>query len=167
MKARRWLPHPWLSLVLLLIWPLLVNSFALGQLLLGALLGWSIPLLVKDFLFEVPRLRRPLRLLGYLGRVLADIVVANLHVAKLVLGPKSRLRPAFIEIPMALENEFLLTVLTSIVSLTPGTVSASLSQDRRTLLVHALDAADPAALAEQVKRRYEAPLLEIFECSPM
>lgn len=167
MKGWRWLPHPWLSLVMLLIWLLLMNSLAPGQLLLGALLGWSIPLLVKDFLFEVPRLRRPLRLLAYLGRILGDIVIANLHVARLVLGPKSRLRPAFIEIPMALENEFLLTVLTSIVSLTPGTVSASLSHDRRTLLVHALDAQEPARLAEQVKQRYEAPLLEIFECSPM
>lgn len=167
MKGWRWLPHPWLSLVLWLIWPLLVNSFALGQVLLGALLGWAIPLLVKDFLFEVPRLRHPLRLVGYLARILGDIVIANLHVAKLVLGPKSRLRPAFIEVPMALENEFLLTVLTSIISLTPGTVSASLSPDRRTLLVHALDAQEPARLVEQVKRRYEAPLLEIFECSPM
>ncbi|HAR04393.1 MAG TPA: cation:proton antiporter, partial [Pseudomonas sp.] len=55
---------------------------------------------------------------------------------------------------------------TSIISLTPGTVSACLSPDRRVLMVHALDVPDVDALISDVKRNYEAPLLEIFECSP-
>jgi multicomponent K+:H+ antiporter subunit E len=166
MTRARLLPHPWLSLILLLVWLLLVNSVALGHVLLAALLAWALPLLLRDFLFEVPRLRQPLRLVLFGLRILGDIVTANLHVARLVLGPREQLQPAFIEVPMALRNEFLLTVLTSIVSLTPGTVSASLSADRRTLLLHALDAAEPEQVVAQVKQRYEAPLLEMFECSP-
>jgi multicomponent K+:H+ antiporter subunit E len=93
--------------------------------------------------------------------------MANLHVAKLVLGPKNRLHPAFVEVPMDIGDEFVLAVLTSIVSLTPGTVSAGLSPDRRVLLLHVLDAPNPDEIVEQVKTRYEAPLLEIFECSRM
>jgi multicomponent K+:H+ antiporter subunit E len=57
-------------------------------------------------------------------------------------------------------------MLASIISLTPGTVSADLSDDRKTLLVHGLDVDDEAVLVEQIKRRYEAPLLEVFACSP-
>jgi multicomponent K+:H+ antiporter subunit E len=48
--------------------------------------------------------------------------------------------------------------------LTPGTVSAKLSEDRRTLLVHTLDVDDEAALVAEIKQRYETPLKEIFEC---
>ncbi len=163
---KRWLPHPLLTLLLTLIWLLLVNTFNLGQLLLGALLGWGITLLTRNFLLDVPSVRKPLLLCRFMLRVFCDIVVANLHVAKLVLGPRSRLNPAFVEVPMAIENNFVLAVLASIVSLTPGTVSAGLSADHKTLLLHGLDVPDVQTLIDEVKSRYEAPLLEIFECLP-
>lgn len=163
---KRWLPHPLLTLLLTLIWLLLVNTFNLGQLLLGVLLGWGITLLTRNFLLDVPSVRKPLLLCRFMLRVFCDIVVANLHVAKLVLGPRSRLNPAFVEVPMAIENNFVLAVLASIVSLTPGTVSAGLSADHKTLLLHGLDVPDAQALIDEVKSRYEAPLLEIFECLP-
>lgn len=166
MKAR-WLPSPALTVFLALLWLLLHNTLSFGHLLLGLFLGWGIPLLVRGFLIEVPRIRKPVKLCLFTLKVLYDIVVANVQVAKLVLGPKKNLRPAFIEVPMAIENEFALATLTSIISLTPGTVSACLSQDRRVLMVHALDAPDVDALIADVKRNYETPLLEIFECSPM
>ena len=122
---------------------------------------------MRGFLIEVPPIRKPLKLCLFTLKVLYDIVVANVQVAKLVLGPKEKLRPAFVEVPMAIGNEFALATLTSIISLTPGTVSACLSPDRRVLMVHALDVPDVDALISDVKRNYEAPLLEIFECSPM
>ena len=165
---RRWrlLPHPLLTVLLALAWLLLNNSLSLGQLLLGLFLGWGIPLLCQNFLLRTPRLRRPGLLLRFMLLVLYDIVVANLHVARLVLGRPEALRPAFIEVPMDLEDEFLLTLLACIVSLTPGTVSSGLSGDHRTLLLHSLDVDDPETVIQQVKHRYEAPLKEIFECSP-
>ncbi|WP_369959684.1 Na+/H+ antiporter subunit E [Pseudomonas benzenivorans] len=165
MKTSRWLPHPLLSLSLLLVWLLLVNDLSLGHWLFGALLGWLIPLVTQVFWINPPRLQRPLKLCLFLLRVLGDIVVANLQVAAMILGPSGKLRPAFVEIPVRLEDELALTMLASVISLTPGTVSADLSDDRKTLLVHSLDVADEAALVREIQTRYEAPLLEVFPCS--
>ena len=165
MKTSRWLPHPLLSLSLLVVWLLLVNDLSLGHWLFGALLGWRIPLVTQVFWINPPRLQRPLKLCLFLLRVLGDIVVANLQVAVMILGPSGKLRPAFVEIPVRLEDELALTMLASVISLTPGTVSADLSDDRKTLLVHSLDVADEAALVHEIKTRYEAPLLEVFPCS--
>ncbi|TBU95500.1 Na+/H+ antiporter subunit E [Stutzerimonas kirkiae] len=164
---RKWLPHPWLTLLLTVVWLLLVNHPGLGDLLLGLFLGWLIPLLTRNFLLDVPPVRKPFKLCLFVLMVFYDIVVANLHVARLVLGPRKNLNPAFVVVPMAIENGFLLAALTSIISLTPGTVSAGLSPDHRTLLLHGLDVTDADALVAGVKKRYEAPLLEIFECSSM
>jgi len=91
-----------------------------------------------------------------------DIVMANVAVARLILGPMDRLRPAYVEVPIALEQPLAISLLASIITMTPGTVSADLSDDRRRLLVHVLDTSDPAALVEQIKSRYERPLAEIF-----
>jgi multicomponent K+:H+ antiporter subunit E len=163
---RRLFPHPHLTLVLVIIWLALVNSLALGHVLLGLFLGWAIVWCTRGFLLNVPHLRRPLRFTLFVSMVFYDIVMANLHVARLVLGRQDRLRPAFVEVPMGIEDEFLLSLLACIISLTPGTVSAGLSADHKTLLLHVLDLEDQDALIAEIKSRYEAPLLEMFECSP-
>jgi multicomponent K+:H+ antiporter subunit E len=164
---RHWIPHPLLSLALLLIWLLLNNSLGLGNLLLGSLLALMLSRLTANFWPERPRIAKPVLLVRYLVRLMGDILVANLQVAVRILGPKTRLRPAFIEVPLDLTDPFAITLLASVISLTPGTVSADLIPGRperggATLLVHSLDVDDPVALSHHLKQRYEAPLREIF-----
>ena len=158
----RWLPHPFMSLTLALVWLLLSNDVTPGDLVLGALLGVIIPRYTSSFWPEHPHPARPGVLALYLLRLLGDIVVANLQVARLVLGPRRRLSPAFVAFPLELTDEFAITMLASTVSLTPGSVSADLSGDRRTLLIHVLSTEDPEALCRRIRSRYEAPLKEIF-----
>lgn len=75
-----------------------------------------------------------------------------------------RLQPAFVEVPLDLRDPFAATILASIVSLTPGTVSIDVDQTRWVLSLHALDAPDPQALVAAIKAHYEAPLKEVFAC---
>ena len=161
---KRWLPHPLLSLFLWLIWLLLVNSVTPGQLLLGAVLAMVLPLLTGRFWPDQPTLRNPWKILRYIAVLLWDIVLANLAVARRILGPTHQLHPAFVHLPLDLHNDFAISVLASTISLTPGTVSSDLSADRKTLLLHVLDVQDEAELIAHIKQRYEQPLKEIFEC---
>ncbi|QEY61838.1 Na+/H+ antiporter subunit E [Metapseudomonas lalkuanensis] len=163
---RKLFPHPAESLLLLFVWLLLVDSFAFGQWLLGAFLGWVIPFCFKPLLIERPNRWHPLKLLRFLLMVVWDVLVANFQVARLTLGRVEALRPAFVEVPIDLDNELAISVLVSVVSLTPGSLAADLSADRRILLVHGLDVPDKAAMVAEIKSRYEAPLKEIFPCSP-
>lgn len=160
----RWLPQPLLSFFLWLLWLLMVNSIAPGQLLLAAILAVTLPLLTNRFWPDRPRLRKPWKVLQYIAVLLLDIGVANLAVAKRILGPTQKLHPAFIRLPVELKNEFAISVLASTISLTPGTVSSDLSADRKTLLIHALDVTDKAEVIAHIKQRYEKPLKEIFGC---
>lgn len=160
---RRWLPHPLLTVSLALLWLLLVNDFSAGQLLLGALLGWLIPFATAPFWPERVRIRRPLALVRYLAVFVVDIVRGSFQVAWLILRGPTRLRPTFIVVPLSLKSDLAISLLANTVSLTPGTVSARLSLDRQTLLVHTLDTASGDALIAEIKQRYEAPLQTIFE----
>jgi len=160
---RRLLPHPLITLALTAVWLLLVNSMDSGQMVLGLALGWAIPLFTLRFWPETLRIHRPLALPRFIVRVLGDIVVANLNVARLILGRPERLRPAFVLVPLVLKSDLAISLLANTICLTPGTVSSRLSLDRRYLLVHTLDTADPDELVANIKARYEAPLQEIFE----
>lgn len=165
MTPRTLLPHPWLSLFLLIVWQLIMNDLGAGTLIMGAVTAWLIPLLTNPFWPDPPTLHKPVVLLRFTLRVLLDIVTANVEVAKLILGPSRTLRPAFVEYPLELTNDFAISVLASTVSLTPGTVSSDISDDRKTLLIHGLDVADAQELIDTIKQRYENPLKEVFECS--
>jgi len=159
----RLLPHPLLTPTLAVIWLLLNNSLAPGQIILGTLLGWLIPLFTLRFWPESVRIQKPWVLMRFLLVVLVDIFLANMVVAIRILGSPQRLQPAFFELPLALKSDLAISLLANTICLTPGTVSAYLSPDRRTLLVHALDAPDPDAIRDEIKARYEAPLKEVFE----
>lgn len=91
-----------------------------------------------------------------------DIVRSNIKVAAQVLGPESHIHPGFIWVPLDIANIHGIAALTSMITLTPGTVSAALSDDRKYLLVHVLHLDDPEALIAEIKTRYEKPLMEIF-----
>ncbi|WP_251977854.1 Na+/H+ antiporter subunit E [Salinicola avicenniae] len=159
----RWLPMPVLSLLLLLVWLLLQHSISPGQWILGGVLAIVIPLVARPFWERQPTIKRPLKLIHYVLRVLKDIVVANLQVSRLILDPRGRMRPAFVEYPLTLKENFSITVLASTITMTPGTVSAHLRLDGKTLLIHALDVGDIQALIDEIHERYERPLMEIFE----
>jgi len=162
--VKRLLPHPIFSLVLLVVWLLLNNTLSAGHILLGSMIALVLPWATAGFWADQLHLHKPGLALRFLLLVLWDITVANIQVAKLILGPRRRLRPAFVRYPLDIDNDFAITVLAATISLTPGTVSIDVSNDHRTLLVHGLDVDDEAALIAEIKSRYEAPIKEIFGC---
>ena len=156
---------PVLVAALTVIWLLLNQSVSPGQVALGlalsALLAW--------FGSSLRPLRAPLgrvdRLAGLFCVVLWDIVRSNFAVARIVLGlvGARNITPGFLKIPLDLRDDHGLAVLACIVTSTPGTVWAGLSEDRGTLTLHVLDLRDEAAWIRTIKERYERPLMEIFK----
>ena len=154
-------PSPLVSLVLFAGW-LLLNGLSVGNVVLGAALALGIPALTARFRTESPHLGSLSSALRLTGVVLWDIVVSNLHVARLILGPERNIVPRFVWVPLEIRDPHGIASLAGIVTMTPGTLSADLSDDRRYLLVHALNASDEAELIAGIKERYELPLRIIF-----
>lgn len=158
----RLFPHPLLSLVIGILWLLLVGSVALGHLLLSAILAWLLPWVSQRFWIYPVRIRGWMPLVRYAFIVLWDITLSNVTAARLVLGPVKKLRPAFFRIPLDLTDPIAIAVLANTITLTPGTVSANIAEDRSHILVHGLHVPDVTSAIATIKRRYEAPLKEIF-----
>ena len=157
------LPHPLLSFTLWIIWLLLNNTVAPGHIVLGAILAVLIPLMTSVFWPEKVFIRHPMTLLKFIAVVMWDIMVANVIVAKLILGNKDNLKPKFLHIPLDVKEPIAISLLANTISLTPGTVSCDVSEDQKTLLVHGLHEEDPEATINEIKARYEEPLKKVFE----
>lgn len=160
---RRLLPHPGLSVLLLLVWLLMANGVTVGGILLGGFFALVLPKFAQPFWPDRPPMRFGRALLAYGAIVLFDIVVANFQVAWLILFRRTRdLHSRWLVVPTDLTSPEAITMLAGTISLTPGTVSSDVSADGCYLLVHALDVADEAAEVARIKTRYEARLRRIF-----
>lgn len=160
------LPAPLLSLALGLSWLALNASVSAGHLLLALLLALAVPGFTERLWPARPRVRSWRAAIRLVGVVLFDIVKSNIDVAWRVLGSPDAIGPRFFWVPMDLQEPHAVVLLAGIITTTPGTVSAEISADQRSLLVHALhcpDDATQAAIVHDIKSRYEALLKEIFE----
>ena len=161
---KRLVPAPVLSLALLVLWLLLNRSLSAGHIVLGTVLALAIPLLTAGLRPLPVRIRKPGAVLRLALAVAVDTVRSNVAVARLLLAPGRRRHPAgFVHIPLDVRDPNALAVLAMIVCITPGTAWAELSLDRSVLLLHVLELDDATTVIADVKRRYEAPLMEIFE----
>lgn len=161
----RLFPAPLLSLCVFVVWLLLVGSIEPGHLLLAAVQAVLLPLVAQRLRGAAAGIRRPLVAVRLLLVVLWDIVVSNIQVAKLILGRESKIHPGFLWLPLDVRNPHAIATLAGIITMTPGTLSSELTEDRRHLLIHAFNVQDEAALVADIKARYEAPLIDIFEGS--
>lgn len=160
----RILPHPLLTLTLIAVWQMLMNTVTVGTLVFGAILGLIVPIMTAAYWPDRPRLNRPLRAVEYCLIVLWDIIVANVVVAAVVLfKPNARINSHWVSVPIDLKSAEAITVLAGTITMTPGTLTADVSACGRALLVHCLDTDDPDAVRDEIKQRYERRLKEIFE----
>lgn len=154
-------PQPWLSLTLFVTWQFLSDGISGGSVVLGIVLAWGIPQMTRGFWPDRPAVLRGWRAPAYAVRVLWDIIVASVEVAKLILSPR-RPRPMFICYPLELDHPLAISILVSTISLTPGTVGADVSDDNKLILIHSLDAENEQEVIDTIRARYEKPLLEMF-----
>ena len=99
-------------------------------------------------------LQRP-NFLAFVVLFLWELLLSSLSVAWDVLTPQHRARPAIIEVPLDVKTDAGILLVTNLISLTPGTLSLDISEDRSTLFVHAMFADDPDALCHELKSGME------------
>jgi len=106
-------------------------------------------------IFKIPR---ALFLILYF---LWEVVLANVRVAICVLSPLRNLKPGFVAIPLAAKTDAEITFLANMITLTPGTLTVDVSDDRKTLYIHSIFAEDPKAVRDQIKHNFERRLLRV------
>ena len=160
----RLLPEPRLSLALAAMWLLLNDSLSPGQWAMALVLGISVPLLTAPLRPRRGPLAHPGSALRLFGAVAADVVTSSLRLALgIVRAHWHAPHSAFITVPLDIRDAHALATLAIITTVVPGTVWSELAPDRSSVLLHVFDVDDEAVFIGFYKRRYERPLLGIFE----
>ncbi|QBX34830.1 sodium:proton antiporter [Paracoccus liaowanqingii] len=152
------------NLVLAFAWVALTGGLTLGGLITGFLVGMAAMWLVRPLF---PQTGSYFLRLYYWIRLIVmfvyELVVSSIPVVKEVLTPGQRSEPALIAVPITVTTDTQITLLANFISLTPGTLSLDVSEDRKTIYIHAMFADDPDAIRAQIRDRFEVWVREATE----
>ena len=95
---------------------------------------------------------------------LRELISGAIQVSISILTRQFKPRPAILAVPLDLETEFGIAILANLDTLTPGTTSLHISDDRKTLYIHVLDATDPDEVIAATKSKFERLIQEIERC---
>jgi multicomponent Na+:H+ antiporter subunit E len=149
-------------LLLTLAWLGLTGSWTPAN----TVLGLALSLLASSFAREQRRRReitlRPLRIAGLALVFLYELLISGLRVARLVLSPRMELKPGIFAYRLKVDRNFEISLLANLITLTPGTLSVDVSDDRKILFVHAIDCSDPERTRRDIAEGFERRILEAF-----
>lgn len=150
------------NLLLALAWTAVTGAFTLANVLFGFLLGTLAIYLIREEVGWFGYLRRTRRILSLTMLFLYELVMSAWKVAKTVMSPKMDLKPGIFVYPLKLDHDFEITLLANLITLTPGTLTVDVSEDRRFLHIHALDCSDAEGLRLDIAQGFERKIMEAF-----
>lgn len=152
-----------LNIGLAIIWMLLRNEFSPIEFFIGYVVGIALLYVLRRFLHFDFYFRRVIAIVKLILLFLWELVLANIDVAKIVLSPKLNVQPGIIAVPTRLKTEWEVTLLASLISLTPGTLSMYFSEDGKTIYVHSIHVPDKDAMIKQIHNTFERAIMEVTE----
>lgn len=150
------------AIFLAIVWAALTGSFTLPNFGFGLLLGWLALYLVREQLDTRRGRYRGVGMASLAVLFVRELLLSGWRVAKLVTSPRMDLKPGVFAYPLSVDRDFEITLLANMITLTPGTLSVDVSEDRRTLYVHALDCSDVEASIAEIRNGFERKIEEAF-----
>ena len=106
---------------------------------------------------------RPVRVLSLLLLFFKELALSAWKVAVMVTRPKLDVQPGIFAYPLRLPTDFEITLLANLITLTPGTLSVDVSEDKTTLYVHAIDCSNIEAAKNDIRNGFEKKIMEAFQ----
>ncbi|WP_417769389.1 Na+/H+ antiporter subunit E [Stappia sp.] len=151
-----------INILLALAWGAVTGSFAEANLLFGFLLGTFGLYIIREQVGTGRYTRRLWQIISLALLFVYELLLSALRVAVIVLRPKIDLKPGIIAYPLTVDRDFEITMLANLITLTPGTLSVDVSEDRKTLYVHCIDVPDKQSTIDDIKNGFERKILEVF-----
>ncbi len=149
------------NLLLSLIWVAITGSFTVENFIFGFALSFFLLWITATDRRENKYFNRIPKLIGFVFFFLYELIKANIEVAYDVITPRHYMEPGIVKIPLDAKSDLEITLLANLITLTPGTLSLDVSDDKKVLYVHAMYIKDKEEFVAGIKNGFERRLLEI------
>lgn len=152
------------NLLLAFAWATMTAEFTLANLAVGFGLGFLILLFARRAVGLESYARKVRQAIGLFFFFIWELIQSNLRLAHDVITPGYYMKPAVVAVPLDVRSDLEITLLANLVSLTPGTLSLDVSDDRSVLFIHVMyvDNDDLDAVRRGIKTGFERRVLELL-----
>jgi multicomponent Na+:H+ antiporter subunit E len=149
-----------INILLALVWGAVTGSFALLNLVFGFVIAAIALWIIREQFDTAAYIRRAVKVTGLILTFLKELFISAFRVAVIVLKPTSSYQPGFIAFPLTTDRNAEIALLANMITLTPGTLSVDVSDDKSTLFIHCLDVPDTEALKRNISEGFERKIME-------
>lgn len=150
-----------LNFFLALVWMFMTVSFTPSGFVIGFLVGLGVIILMRRFFSKRLYLLRLWALISLFLLFLRELFMSSIQVFSIVIRPNLNLKPAIFEMETELSSDWQITLLSALITLTPGTLVVGISEDQKRLYIHALDFEDIDSAVSSIKNTFERAILEV------
>lgn len=150
-----------LNFFLALVWMFMTVSFTPSGFIIGFLIGLGIIILMRRFFSKRLYILRVWALISLFLLFLRELFMSSIQVLSIVISPKMNIKPAIFEMETELDDDWQVTLLSALITLTPGTLVIGISEDQKRLYIHALDFEDIDSAVSSIKNTFERAILEV------
>ncbi|MEM6461284.1 MAG: Na+/H+ antiporter subunit E [Pseudomonadota bacterium] len=151
-----------MNVLLALIWVAVTGLFSVLNLVFGFFLAAAVLYLIREQVGSVGYFSRAGKFLSLFLLFLYELVMSAIRVAILVLSPQMKLAPGIFAYRLKVDRDYEIALLANMITLTPGTLSVDVSDDKKFLYVHAIDCSDPDATRKGIAEGFERKILEAY-----
>lgn len=152
-----------INLLMAIVWAAVTGSASLHNLIFGFLLSTLTLGLIREQINGTGYIRRVLKIVSLARLFFVELAKSAGKVALMVVSPKLGIKPGIFAYPLTVTRDFEITLLANLITLTPGTLSVDVSEDRKTLYVHAIDCSDLEGARRDIAEGFERKIREAFE----
>lgn len=150
-----------LNFILAFVWMFLKTSYSPASFFVGYFFGLLIIYIFRRFFTSRFYLLRVVAVLNLIYIFSLELILSNVAVLKAVLRPKLNIKPGIFAFPTELKEDWEITMLANLITLTPGTLVVDVSPDNRILYVHAMDITDADEAIQSIKNTFEKAIMEV------
>lgn len=150
-----------LNFILACIWMFLKVSYTPSTFIIGYLLGLGVLLIMRRFFTGRLYIERVWALIVLFFIFVRELIMSNIQVLLAVIRPRMDIKPAIFALKTELKDDWEITLLSSLITLTPGTLVLNISDDQKTLYIHALHVDDVDETIKSIKTSFEKAIIEV------
>lgn len=150
-----------LNFFLAVVWMFMTVSFSPAGFAIGFIVGLGIIILMRRFFSYRLYTSRGWAIIKLFLLFLRELFMSSIQVLRIVIKPNMNLKPAIFELETELKEDWEITLLSALITLTPGTLVVGISDDQKRLYIHALDFEDIDDAVSSIKETFERAILEV------
>ncbi|WP_119308420.1 Na+/H+ antiporter subunit E [Cohaesibacter haloalkalitolerans] len=150
------------NVLLALIWAAVGGTFTVPNLLFGFVLGTIVLFIIREKAGTLRYFQRVKRIVALIILFIVELIKSAAKVAILAVCPNIKLKPGFFAYELKTDRDLEITILANLITLTPGTLSVDVSDDKKYLYIHAITIDDLEDMREDIETGFERKIMEAF-----